>query len=810
MAPSRVAALLLVALCLAALASFADANKAAPAKHISKVSLLFACHLDVGFHSGGPEPGYDNFVISRYFNEYFPRAAQVAQQLRDRPGSPERLVFLTHSWLVSLFLDCAARIGIQCPNATTVADVRQAVQQGDIVWHALPHNAQVELYDASLLQFAVRMTHELDRAFGLPPKVTASQRDVPGLTRAAVPILADEGVKAISVGVNGGSAPPAVPKNTPFIWRDLPSGKQLLAMWHPGGYSGFPVDSRDECVQVEGLHHAMCFAWSGDNTGPPTAEELLDIWKRVQQNFPKAKVAAAGFDGFVADLEAAAPGLKLPVVTAEIGDTWIHGAASDPAKLSEYRALLRMRTASQERYDDEPFKKFSRLLLKARDARCLRCSLLCCHLLLTVTTVNLSCLQVQMPEHTFGVDTKEYPGEWDSWSNKAASGADLQEQLFNKRKDNPFLVAVGSWVRHRAYSLWAVQELGASPEGFRAWGILSTLQEGKAPPTPGAANTSFKRCSLQEPLRFESDSWQLELSNMTGAIVGLSFKPAGAGGQPGSTHPSSSSPSPWARLLAALRLPGSGLFAASGGGGDGGGGSSWAGFNAPLALPVYSTYAEEDYDAIWDSYSYFPRDRLADWFYKDFGKPNATVKGGARRAEYLPQAQEVWWRRSDEGGLHVTVKATFDDYAVTHAGAPRALWTEIRWVGAAHGQLPVNSSTWLMWKLGQPISPLEVIRNGSHGLHAVGDEGISVDSADGRRRLHIRSLDAAVVSPGRHTPFPSLSVPPELLYGASYCLSNNIWGTNFPMWFPYQTGDANMRFRFVLQLESLTPAAAEA
>lgn len=52
------------------------------------------------------------------------------------------------------------------------------------------------------------------------------------------------------MGVNGGSAPPAVPKNTPFIWRDLPSGKQLLAMWHPGGYSGFPVDSRDECVQV--------------------------------------------------------------------------------------------------------------------------------------------------------------------------------------------------------------------------------------------------------------------------------------------------------------------------------------------------------------------------------------------------------------------------------------------------------------------------------------------------------------------------------------------------------------------------------
>lgn len=43
-----------------------------------------------------------------------------------------------------------------------------------------------------------------------------------------------------------------------------------------------------------------------------------------------------------------------------------------------------------------------------------------------------------------------------------------------------------------------------------------------------------------------------------------------------------------------------------------------------------------------------------------------------------------------------------------------------------------------MHKLGQPISPLEVIANGSHSLHAVGDDGISVLTADGRARLRIR------------------------------------------------------------------------
>ena len=32
---------------------------------------------------------------------------------------------------------------------------------------------------------------------------------------------------------------------------------------------------------------------------------------------------------------------NLPVVDKEIGDTWIHGAATDPEKLSRYRKLMR-------------------------------------------------------------------------------------------------------------------------------------------------------------------------------------------------------------------------------------------------------------------------------------------------------------------------------------------------------------------------------------------------------------------------------------------------------------------------------------
>lgn len=56
----------------------------------------------------------------------------------------------------------------------------------------------------------------------------------------------------------------------------------------------------------------------------------------------------------------------------------------------------------------------------------------------------------------------------------------------------------------------------------------------------------------------------------------------------------------------------------------------------------------------------------------------AAASGGAKRADYLPTAQEVWWKPDEQGGLKVVVKAAFAEEAVVKAGAPRALWTEIR------------------------------------------------------------------------------------------------------------------------------------
>lgn len=100
-------------------------------------------HLDVGFDGIHPTIGFAINVINRfssflliykrYFDVYFPMAVSVAQQLREKGGT-ERLIYTTHPWLVSIYVDCEnANIPqlpqidetLHCPNATALQDFEE-------------------------------------------------------------------------------------------------------------------------------------------------------------------------------------------------------------------------------------------------------------------------------------------------------------------------------------------------------------------------------------------------------------------------------------------------------------------------------------------------------------------------------------------------------------------------------------------------------------------------------------------------------------------------------------------------------------
>ncbi len=53
--------------------------------------------------------------------------------------------------------------------------------------------------------------------------------------------------------------------------------------------------------------------------------QILEVLDITSSNFPEDEVLISTLDDFFGPLSAAAPHLKLPVITGEVGDSWIGG-----------------------------------------------------------------------------------------------------------------------------------------------------------------------------------------------------------------------------------------------------------------------------------------------------------------------------------------------------------------------------------------------------------------------------------------------------------------------------------------------------
>ncbi len=433
-------------------------------------------------------------VLNKYFDVFIPRALQVGAELKTRGGAAQ-LKWMTQAHIVDLYTDCppgieTAGVPLHCPNATALAAFSEGVAEGWITWHAFPFNAQLELsQDGSLIGAGVELVHALDARFGVRHKSVLSQRDVPGMPVGALPALVQAGVRAVSFGVNGASAPPALPPA--FRWRSQSVPQvEVLGFMHPGGYGG--ADLSDVLVLGGGL--AMAPVWRGDNAGPPgSAQEVLDTFAGLQKLFPNATLVASTFEDFVDAVEAA--DLPLPVVDGkEVGDTWAYGVASDPYRLAAARALERVRAAAApgRAPGDARFANFTRFLLK-------------------------------WLEHTDGADVKtaldaSHAPQYSLWSNDAFSAG---------RGAQGYLDLEESWREQRRWQLdYALGALAPDdPLLAEALAALAALRVPAAPPSakgmarvpaPGAAEFTCAAAAAR-----------IGFSAATGAVRSLSTPVSG-------------------------------------------------------------------------------------------------------------------------------------------------------------------------------------------------------------------------------------------------------------------------------------------
>ena len=320
-------------------------------KAVHTVLLVTKCHLDVGFTLTQAK------VMREYFDVYYPAAMKTAAELR--ASGQDHYTWTTGSWLLYEYLEQA--------DANQRRAMENAIAAGDIAWHGLPFSWQTEMIDRSMIDGALGFSASLDQRFGIKT-IGAKMTDVPGHSRGIVAPLHDGGIRLLDIGVNAASTPPDVPDV--FLWKD-PAGKTLSVMYHRHDYGSV--------LEIPGSGVAVDVEVRGDNSGPHSLAEIAVIYAKLRARYPGAQIKAATMNDVAVAVDAVRD--TLPVITSEIGDTWIYGCASDPDKVARYRAVARLRQSwlSQQKFasgDQTDRNLLRRLLLAA--------------------------------EHTWGTDTKSY------------------------------------------------------------------------------------------------------------------------------------------------------------------------------------------------------------------------------------------------------------------------------------------------------------------------------------------------------------------------------------------------------------------
>jgi hypothetical protein len=655
---------------------------------IEKVYLIFKTHLDIGFTNLAEK------VIQTYMNDFIPRAIELARETREKDPA-HRFVWTTGSWLIYHFLEKADR--------SMQIRMEKAIENGDIAWLGLPFTMHSELADPSLYELGIHLADILDKRFG-KKTIAGKMTDVPGHTRSIVPLLAKNKIEFLQIGVNPASTPPDVPPL--FRWRS-PDGSEITVMYQKD-YGSTMV--------IPGTKTAMSISFTGDNHGPQNPEQVADVYKNLQKQFPGAQILASTLNEVAREVSSVKN--HLPLVTEELGDTWIHGTGSDPLKIAQFREVSRLRND----------------LLKNKAFR-----------FGDSTDIAFGIPLLMVAEHTWGLDVKTWLNDWDVYKPEDFEAA---------RSKPKYKLMEESWEEKRQYIRDAIAQL-PQPE-------IAEERLAKLKPVP-AEKSDFTKLSKDE-LVFDTPFYSFRVDPLAGGIIQLKDKNSGI---------------------------------------------EWAGNRQPLFQYAYQTFSKEDYDRFLNQYL----TQKVGWALSDFGKPGQEIAGAVSKT-WLPVVRDIFMKLDAQGTTLLIDLIMTNENNLAVGGSPRTITSELffpnekkeiqatlKWFNKPAYRLPeaswfsfipsIDNGDWILDKMNQPVHFRNVVKNGNRKLHAILRD---VHFENKKQKCSVESLDAALVAPGERNLLNFDNRLPEAKDGIHFCLHNNVWGTNFMMWF-----DDDMKYRFTFK-----------
>ncbi len=405
-----------------------------------RVHLVFKTHLDIGFTDHAEK------VRRQYHERFIPQAIETGAHFYAENREEPKFIWTTGAWLIWDHLNSR--------SPAEVAALEQAIERGLIRWHGLPFTTHTELMSPELFRAGLSYSQELDRRFG-KQTIAAKMTDVPGHTLGMVPLLAEAGIRFLHLGVNTASPPPEVPDI--FRWR-APDGAEVVVMYQRSyGETYFP----------EGFDDGLSFAHTQDNIGPQSVPQTAEAYRDIRRIEPDAVIRGATLEDYGAILWEKRE--RFPVLELELGDSWIHGSATDPLKTAKFLALQRL----YDRFAGEGLN--GRRLAFGRGL-------------------------AMVAEHTCGVDIKSYLRDDKAWARADFDAA--------RKTDYRFAYTEASWDEQRGYVDQAVAELDADDQQ-QAQAALAELF------APALVGTASRETQLA------IGGWSIELNEVTGDIATL-------------------------------------------------------------------------------------------------------------------------------------------------------------------------------------------------------------------------------------------------------------------------------------------------
>uniref|UniRef100_A0A2C9LDB6 Glycoside hydrolase family 38 N-terminal domain-containing protein n=1 Tax=Biomphalaria glabrata TaxID=6526 RepID=A0A2C9LDB6_BIOGL len=810
-------------------------HKDAESAQITKVHIVFMNHLDVGYADGiDQDTGFIVQVLNRYMTEYFVRAINISRTLI-QDGYTEKFVYTTHPWLVSLYLDCPniTLIGgpLKCPS-------KSSLELSDFTWVSILSQGITKAALASLKKYGIKGISVGVNPGTAPPDVPSpfvwkfSQKDEDGIMAFWI-----KGGYPLNPGPNP-AQPGGLSRDKCVIADGL---SEILCFAFRTDNTGPPITIQE----VLGYYEILRAEFPGAELVASTFDNFVQALETVKSTLPVrwSEIGDTWIQGVASDPWKYSRYRAFVRAWENCEGSYHCNRHTDPRIQNMLRYLVKIPEHTWGSHGIIDFIAWTNEALEAaRQSQYI------------IAAVSLYVLNVIEVLGYYEILRAEFPG-----AELVASTFDNFVQALETVKSTlpvRWSEIGDTWIQGVASDPWKYSRYRAF---VRAWencegsyhcnrhadpriqNMLRYLV--KIPEhTWGShgiidfiawTNEALEAARQTKPYQINEDTWREQRQFLDLALTALEDHPLVQSIQneyedlvatePDLSEYTEASPDQ------DFYCPNGGIIRFASDGSlirlyDPFNKKEWASSTSRIGQILYDTYVEQDFIDMAKLYNYVSG--------VGYDKPNMTDNAHPEKKRWEVTMLNLY----KYIGLNFTtcvfwVKAvTKDDQTRTKYGAPKVFYIQYRMESSimptvnvtflmlgktttrlpesiSFGFQPVNQGyQWTLDKMSQYIDPCDVVLNGSQYVHGVKNE-VNLLNED-NKGIQFFTRDVPIVNLGTDnridSPFPVPLEPFECstLRNFSFNIYNNIWNTNYPMWYPFNQQDENFKAEFTISFIS--------